>query len=380
MTALALLGGLALLVVGGEVLVRGASGLARLSGLSPLVVGLTVVAFATSTPELAVTVGASLAGSPGLAVGNVVGSNIANILLVVGLAGLILPLAVQLPVVRRDVPVMIGLSVLLWVMSLDGGVSRLDGLVLVALLIAYVAWAVLRSRVPRPVGAVADASEASRADPADPAEPPEAPRGARTALVSVGFVVLGVAMLVVGARWLVAAATDIALALGLSELVVGLTIVAVGTSLPELATSVIAAIRGDVQMAVGNVVGSNIFNIGAVMGISALVAPGGVPVDAGAARFDLPVMVAVAIALLPIAFTGFVIRRWEAGLFIAYYAGYVVYLLLTSAEHDALGPFSTVMLLFVIPLTALTLVLLATYEIGLRRGRGQPVLDDGSGP
>ena len=364
MTALALLGGMALLVLGGEVLVRGASGLARLLGLSPLVVGLTVVSFATSTPELAVTARASLAGSPGLAVGNVVGSNIANILLVLGIAGLILPLVVQLPVVRRDVPVMIGLSGLLWVMSLDGGVSRLDGAVLLVLLLAYLAWALLRSGRHR-VPVTAAQAEAS-----------PAPRGARAVLVSTGFVVLGVAMLAVGAQWLVSAATDIALALGLSELVIGLTVVAIGTSLPELATSVIAAIRGNLEMAVGNAVGSCIFNIGAVMGISALISPAGVPVDAGASGFDLPVMLAVAVALLPIAFTGFVIRRWEAGLFVAYYAAYVVYLLLRSAEHDVLGPFSSVMLLFVVPLTGLTLILLATYEIGLRRGRGQPVLDD----
>jgi len=367
-TALLLVGGLALLVVGGEVLVRGASGLARSFGLSPLVVGLTVVAFATSTPELAVTAQASLAGSAGLAVGNVVGSNIANILLVTGIAGLILPLAVQLPVVRRDVPVMIGMSLLLWVLSLDGGVSRIDGLVLLVLLVAYAAWAVLRSRQPPPATALADQES-----------PSSASSGRRPVVVALALVVVGVVMLVIGARWLVDAATDVALALGMSELVVGLTIVAVGTSLPELATSVIAAIRGDVQMAVGNVVGSNIFNIGAVMGISALISPDGVPVEAGALRFDLPVMIAVAAALLPIAFTGFIVKRWEAGLFVAYYAVYVVYLLLNSAGHEALDQFSTVMLLFVLPLTGLTIVLLTTYEIVLRRGRGQPLMDDGTG-
>ncbi|WP_372594137.1 calcium/sodium antiporter [Actinotalea sp.] len=366
MTALALLGGMALLVAGGEVLVRGASGLARLLGLSPLVVGLTVVSFATSTPELAVTARASLAGSPGLAVGNVVGSNIANILLVLGIAGLILPLVVQLPVVRRDVPVMIGLSGLLWVLSLDGAVSRTDGLLLLVLLLAYLAWALLRTGRRRvPVTAAQAQAEAS-----------PSPRGARPALALGGLVVLGVAMLAIGAQWLVAAATDVALTLGLSELVVGLTVVAIGTSLPELATSVIAAIRGNLEMAVGNAVGSCIVNIGAVMGISALLSPGGVPVDAGASGFDLPMMLAVAVALLPIAFTGFVIRRWEAALFVAYYTAYVTYLLLRSAEHAVLAPFSSVMLLFVAPLTGLTLVLLATYEIGLRRGRGQRVLDD----
>ncbi|MCL3860825.1 calcium/sodium antiporter [Actinotalea sp. K2] len=369
MTALLLIGGFVLLVAGGEVLVRGASTMARSFGLSPLVIGLTVVSFATSAPELAVTARASLAGSPGLAVGNVVGSNIANILLVIGVAGLILPLAVRLPVVRRDVPVMIVLSLLMWGLSLQGdGVSRLDGGVLLALLIGYVAWAVIRSRQAQ------SATEGKGRLTHAPG-----PGGGRPVLLALLLVVVGVAMLVLGAQWLVDAATEIALALGMSEMVVGLTIVAVGTSLPELATSVIAAIRGNVEMAVGNAVGSCIFNIGAVMGLAAVITPGGVPVEASALRFDLPVMVAVAVALLPIAFTGFTIKRWEAGLFLAYYTAYVVFLLLNSAQHAVLDQFSSVMLLFVLPLTGLTLALLATYEIGLRRGRGQPLLDDGAG-
>lgn len=186
------------------------------------------------------------------------------------------------------------------------------------------------------------------------------------------MVAVGVALLVLGARWLVSSATEIASALGLSETVIGLTIVAAGTSLPELATSVIAAVKGDVEMAVGNAIGSNIFNIGSVMGLAAVISPDGVPVDAGAVGFDLPVMVAVAFAMLPIAFTGFVVSRWESALFVAYYAAYVTYLLLDSAGHDALPRYSTVMLSFVLPITALTLVLLATYEFGLRRGQRMP--------
>ena len=358
MTVLLLLGGFAVLVVGGELLVRGAGALARSFGMSPLVVGLTVVSFATSAPELAVTVDASLSGSPGLAVGNVVGSNITNVLLVVGVAGVILPIAVHRPVIRQDVPVMIGLSALLLLASLNGSVTRLDGVVLLALLVGYVAWRVVSTR------------HSSRDEDDD------APASPRSPWLNALLVLVGVALLVVGARWLVAGATEVATALGLSELVIGLTVVAVGTSLPELATSVIAALRGNVEMAVGNVVGSNIFNIGGVMGIAAVVSPDGVPVEPGAVRFDLPVMVAVAVALLPVVFTGFRVARWEAALFVAYYVAYVAYLLLDAAGHDVLPQFSGVMLLFVIPITVLTLVVLTSYEVGLHRGRRTPGADE----
>jgi cation:H+ antiporter len=382
MTPVMLVVGLAMLVAGGHALVQGADGLARAIGMSPLVVGLTVVSFATSAPELAVTVDASLSGSPGLAVGNVVGSNMANILLVLGVAGLILPLAVRTPVIRRDIPVMIGLSVLLLVMSIGGRVSQLEGGLLLALLVAYVAWTIVRSRQAGDTegagesGAgddvVSDAvADDSDADPAagghDDAEGGR-PRGTNVP-VGILYVAGGVAMLVIGARWLVSAATDIAVDLGVSELVVGLTVVALGTSLPELATSVIAAIRGEIEMAVGNVVGSNIFNIGSVMAVTALVTPGGVPVEASAVRFDLPLMLAVALALLPIAFTGFVVARWEAALFTLYYVAYGAYLLLDSTAHDALPGFSVAMLGFVMPITALTLIVFATFEAGVRKGR-----------
>jgi cation:H+ antiporter len=357
-TLLLLVAGFVVLVVGGELLVRGGSGLGRAFGLSPLVIGLTVVAFATSAPELAVSVDATLSGAPGLAVGNVVGSNITNVLLVLGLAALVLPVAVRRSLVRVDVPVLVGSSVLLLLLCLDGRVSTLDGLLLLALLLGYVAFSVVAGRRQ----AEQDARQAQEAGVvAD--EPPPRP------LRDVVLVVAGVGLLVLGARWLVSAATTVAEAAGVSDLVIGLTVVAVGTSLPEIATSLIAALRGEREMALGNVLGSNVFNIGAVMGTTAFLAPGGVPVDPAAVRFDLPVMVAVAVALLPIVFTGFTIARWEAALFLAYYAAYVSYLLLAAGEHEVLPAFSTVMLAFVVPLTVLTLAVTVSYELGVRRER-----------
>ena len=355
LAVLSLLAGLVLLVLGGELLVRGASGLGRAMGMSPLVVGLTVVAAATSAPEFAVSLDATLSGAPGLAVGNVVGSNITNVLLVLGLAALLLPVAVRKQLVRSDVPVMVALSVLVLLLALDGSVGRLEGAVLVLLLVGYVAWTLVLGR------------RAGAGQPATAEDAVRPPRPLRDAVM----VAVGVALLVLGARLLVGAATGIAEAFGVSDLVIGLTVVAVGTSLPELATSVIAAVRGQREMAIGNVVGSNIFNLTVVLGLTAAVAPGGVPVDPAALRFDLPVMVAVAVALVPIVFTGRVIARWEAGVFLAYFGVYVGYLLLQASDHDALPAFSAVMLAFVVPITVLTLVVLMAYEVGVRKGRRQ---------
>ena len=178
-------------------------------------------------------------------------------------------------------------------------------------------------------------------------------------LRNIGLVIVGLVLLVVGARWLVDGAVSIARALELSELVIGLTIVAVGTSLPEVATSVIASLRGERDIAVGNIVGSNLFNILAVLGLSAVVAPNGVNVPVAALQFDIPFMIAVAVACLPIFFTGYRIARWEGALFLAYYVAYTIYVILDAAKHDALPAYSTVLLEFAVPLTAVTLGLLA---------------------
>jgi cation:H+ antiporter len=352
--ALFVVGGV-LLIGGAELLVRGASRVAIAAGISPLVVGLTVVAFGTSSPELAVTVGSAYAGQADVAVGNVVGSNIFNVLFVLGLSALVAPLVVAQRLVRLDVPIMIGASLMTVVLALDGRVGRLDGLALFAGVIAYTLFLIRQSR--RETAAVREEYREAFGDGRKRASP----------LIDVVLILIGLALLVLGAQWLVEAAVDMATALGVSELVIGLTIVAAGTSLPEVATSVLATLRGERDIAVGNVVGSNIFNLLAVLGLGSLVAPEGVPVSPGALAFDMPVMVAVAVAALPVFFTGYTIARWEGAVFLGYYVAYTAYLVLDASEHGAAPAFGAAMSWFVLPLTALTLLIVATRA--LRRGR-----------
>jgi len=367
-----LLAGFVALVAGGEVLVRGAGGIAAAIGMSPLVVGLTVVAFATSAPELAVTLQAVQEGSPDLAVGNVVGSNIANVLLVLGIAALIGPLVVRSQLVRVDVPVMVAMGVLLLLVSLDGLIGRTNGALLFVCLVGYVISAVLMGR-RETARAAPDTAPATTPDPG----PTPGPRGHA---LNVALLIVGVALLVVGADWLVEGATRIATERGVPEMVIGLTVVAVGTSLPELATTVIAALRGQRDMAVGNAVGSSIFNIGAVLGVSSLLAPDGIPVAESAIHFDIPIMIAVSVALLPVIYTGFEIRRWEGALFVGLYAAYTVYLLMNATDHERLPAYSAVMLWFVLPTIAIGLGALAAFDAGRRKGRSESATPADPGP
>lgn len=348
---IALLVGLALLVGGAEVLVRGAARLAGALGVSPLLIGLTVVAYGTSAPEVAVSVQSSLAGQSDVALGNVVGSNILNVLFILGASALIAPLAVSWQLIRFDVPLMIGASALCIGLAADGRLERIEGIVLLAGGLGYTAFQIREGR-----------RESMRSSAALPAEAPARAAPVRDTLA----IIAGLVLLVVGSRLLVDGALDIAQRLGVSELVISLTIVALGTSLPEVATSLMASLRGERDIAVGNVVGSNIFNIVFVLGLSVLAAPGALQVAPGALSFDLPVMVAVAVACLPIFFSGGVIARWEGALFLAYYAAYTCYLTLRATEHDALPLFSATMMGFVIPLTVVTLAVVAAG--GRRRG------------
>lgn len=352
--------GLLLLVVGAEALVHGASRLALSFGISPLVVGLTVVAFGTSAPELAVSLQSAVSGRADLALGNVIGSNICNVLLILGASALVLPLLVARQVRRQEVPVMIGVSVLLLVLALDGRIGRADGVLLLGLLLAYTVFLIRQSRRALHGGNGGQPGGA----------PADRPGWDRHPAVHVLLVAAGLGALVLGATWLVESAVGFARRLGVSELVIGLTIVAAGTSLPELATSVIAALRGARDIAVGNVVGSNVLNILGVLGLASVASPAGIGVAPSLLAFDLPVMIAVAFACLPIFFTGDLIGRWEGALFLALYLAYMAYLLLAAQQHDALPAYSTVMLVAVLPLLALTLVLVAWREWrGRRAGR-----------
>ncbi len=303
--------GLVLLVAGGESLVKGAAALAARFGLSSLVVGLTIVALATSAPELAVSMGAVLGGQPELAVGNVVGSNIANVLLVLGAAAVLAPLLVQRNFVRFDLPFILVVSVLLLALGLDGDLGRLDGCLLLALLVTHMVLAVRRGRRT-----------------ADPVAAENAPGIPQVAVSRSGLqVALGVVLLVGGSQALVSGAVGIATYLGVSELVIGLTVVAIGTSLPELAASMVAVGRG---------------------------------------QRDLAVM------LVPVAYTGYVVHRPEGALFVALYLAYTAYVLLDSTGHDARAGFAVV-LLWVLPVVAVVLVADAVLEFVRRRTRaGMP--------
>ncbi|MFH1340127.1 MAG: calcium/sodium antiporter [Pseudomonadota bacterium] len=349
--------GLAALIVGAEILVRGASKLALRFGISPLVVGLTVVSLGTSAPELAVSVQSAMSNQADIAVGNVVGSNILNVLFILGLSALITPLIIDRQLIRQEVPIMVGTCLLLAVLAWDGSLSRIDGLILACLLVVYTAFLIVQSRRQE---TSADPDAQANADPGS---------GWDSNLpVQIAMIVAGLILLVLGAGWLVQAAVTFAKLLGVSEMVIALTIVAVGTSLPEVATSITAAIRGERDIAVGNVVGSNIFNILGVLGISSAVAPVGLSIAPAMTAFDIPVMIAVAIACLPIFFTGNLIARWEGALFLALYVGYTVYLVMAAQQHDALSTYGLVLGTVVLPLCVLTVGVITWREWRGRHG------------
>ncbi len=336
--------GLGLLTVGAEALVRGASRLAAAMGVSPLIVGLTVVAFGTSSPELAVSVIAALEGEGDIAVGNVVGSNIFNVLFILGLSAVVAPLTVALQIIRLDVPLMILVSLLMLGFSWDRLIAPWEGGILFCGILAYLAFLIYTARRERE-----QAQEFEREFGKPKAF------GIWSWIWNLALVGAGLAMLVVGSRWLVEGAVAIARSLGVSELVIGLTIVAAGTSLPELATSVVASLRGERDISVGNIVGSNIFNILAVLGASAWVSPDGLKVSDAALHFDIPVMIACAFACWPVFYKGFNISRWEGIVFVLYYAAYVGYLILAGTRPEVIPVADVALLCFVLPITCLTL-------------------------
>jgi cation:H+ antiporter len=304
------------------------------------------VAYGTSSPELMVSIQSSLAGQPDIAVGNVVGSNIFNILLILGISALITPLVVAQQLIRLDVPILIGISCLTLMFGLDGKISRVDGGIFVTGAILYTVFLMIQSRKENNTD-VTDEYEREYGD--------SSVRSPKQILINAGLIFAGLILLVLGSKFLVDSAIAIARSFGVSELVIGLTLVSAGTSLPELATSVVASMRGERDIAVGNVIGSNIFNILAVLGGAALLSPEGLSVSQDAIRFDIPVMIAVAVICLPIFITGQLIARWEGLLFLSYYVAYTGYLILNMTNSESLPIFSNILLFVVFPATVLSL-------------------------
>lgn len=304
-----LVGGLIMLFIGAEGLVRGSSNLAIKIGIAPLVVGLTVVSFGTSAPELVVSLKAAVSGNGSISLGNIIGSNIANIALILGVAALIRPLKVHANVIMREIPIMIAISVLLLILLIDGEVGFIDGIILVGGLIIYLVVNVILARKEKNAEVDAEFKEGLKSKFGIP--------------LSIVFIIVGLGLLLFGANLFVQSAVAIAKIFNVSDAIIGLTIVAIGTSLPELITSVVAAYKKEADIAIGNVVGSNIFNILGILGITALV----IPISSlGISYVDLGVMLFTAIILFPLSRTGFSISRFEGAFLLAGYAGYIYYL------------------------------------------------------
>jgi cation:H+ antiporter len=321
--------GLALLLAGAELLVRGAARLATTAGIPPLIVGLTVVSFCTSSPELAVSASSALAGKADLALGNVVGSNIFNILFILGLSAMVAPLLVKMQLIRFDVPIAVAASVAVWVMGLSGTISRPAGLLLFAGVVAYIVFLVQQARREKNKAVQAEFEAAYGRQPRD----------AKQMLLYLGMIAGGLAMLVIGSNWMVNGAVTLAQWLGVDDVLIGLTVIAAGTSLPEIATSVMASVRGERDIAVGNVIGSNIFNLLAVLGLTALLSPNGVPVPADMIRFELPVMIAVTAVCIPIFFIGMSVTRGEGAALFGFYIAFTLFLILEATGSPVAGFF-----------------------------------------
>lgn len=338
--------GLILLVVGAERLVWGASQIAAFAGISPLIIGLTVVAFGTSSPELAVSIQAANSGNANIVIGNVVGSNIFNILLILGISALIFPLKVSFKVIRLEVPIMILASVLLYILGFSGKLSVLSGVILSLGMVSYIGFQIYMGNKEK---------KHRRDDFSKEYKPYQKKK--KTLFFDIFWVVFGLFLLVVGSNFLVESAVSIAKYLGVSDLLIGLTIVAAGTSLPELVTSIVASLKKEHDIAVGNVIGSGIFNILGVLGFSVLFAPQGIDISSTALQFDIPMMIVVSVMCLPIFISGYVVSRKEGILFISYYGFYLGYLILEALNHSWSNIWKTVFLYLFIPITFLCLLI-----------------------
>jgi len=357
-TILLFIAGLVILIVGADLLVRGAARLAAAFGVSPLVIGLTIVAIGTASPEIAVSLQAAVNGQGDLTLGNVLGSNIFNILFILGITALLAPIVIAEQLIRKDAPIMLGVSLLALGLASDGNLGFIDGTVLLLCMVVYVVFALRQSRLESTKVQKEYAEEFAAKEP----------RTTKNMLMNIFFILVGLGLLVWGSRWLVDSAVFIAKALGVSELVIGLTIVAVGTSLPEVATSIIAALKKESDIAVGNAVGSNIFNLLGVLGLGAFLAPEGISVARHVLMLDFLVMVFVALVCLPVFYIDNRISRVEGTLLLGYYVLYVTYVILQASKSSTL-PAVTLFITFFAPITFVALVVVAVRSSRSKMGK-----------
>ncbi|NGX60830.1 MAG: Inner membrane protein YrbG [Chlamydiae bacterium] len=324
--------GLVILILGSNFLIVGASNFAKALHISPLIVGLTILSFGTSSPEIGVSAVGAWKGEGGLVLGGITGSNILNILLILGICSLVSAPVIKKRIIWLEIPLMIGISLAFWGMAATGTFTRIDGVILFSALLLYLLFVIFQERKGEK----------------EKSPPPSIPLW-----LQILFMVGGLVLLAFGAEMLVDNGVKIARFLQISELYIGLTLIALGTSLPELVTSLVAIRKKEGDLAIGNIIGSNIFNLLGVTGIAALVKP--IEVPKAAIHFDIPIMVGVAIATLPIFWTGHKVSRWEGALFLFYYLLYLTYLILHSSSHRLFSLFTTALLFFILPLTVITL-------------------------
>lgn len=347
-------GGLVALTFGADLLIKGASALAARFGISAIVIGLTVVAFGTSAPEMAVSVNGAISGQADIAVGNVLGSNLLNILLILGVSALIVPLSVHRQIISTDVPIMIAAAIFTYFFSIDGRIDRFEGAMALGLLLVYTLFQIqisLKEKDGRAEGIVAEENGLQINSGSSPAWQD----GAR--------ILGGLVLLVGGSDYFVKGAVEIATGFGVSELVIGLTVVALGTSLPEAATSIMAALKKQTDIAVGNVVGSNIFNSLGVLGLSSAVSPKPVQVSTQALSFDFPLSIAVALLCFPLFMRGLKIGRLEGAGFFFGYVAYVTFLVLDQRGSPLVSGKQPVIVQYVFPIVALLLIVYAAREL-----------------
>ena len=346
MTILLFILGLVGLIAGAELFLKAVDHFGLKWGVSPLIMGLTVVAFATGAPELAISIKASLSGNADLVLGNIIGSNVANILLILGISALISPLNITKRVVMIDVPIVIAASATLYILALDGTLSKFDGIILFGGFLAYSLFTFFQIKKHKDDGEVEEVFHYEKSMD-------ELAKGSFFYIKNGGMLAIGLVLIVLGSNWMVDSAVTIATILGLSELVIGLTIVSIGTSLPEVATSLSAARKGNADIAVANVMGSNLYNLLLTLGLTLLIAPEVLTVSVDAIRLDLPFMVAVSIACIPIFIAGFNLTRMDGSIFLFYYVTYLGYLVLNALDSTLVDPIQMTMKYVIVPATIL---------------------------